>query len=157
MKFTWKESRTYPADAQAVGGELEKLRIASGGVLIPSAVVGRASNRKNVLHPLFEWDDKIAGVKFRKHQARLIIRALVIHVSEDEGLPPTGYVNVRIETEDGGIEQYYMTAVDAVTGKATREYILGQALRMADLFREKYRHLKELSEIIDAIENTLKD
>lgn len=157
MKFTWKESRTYPADAQAVGGELEKLRIASGGALLPSAVVARATNRKNVLHPLFEWDDKIAGIKFRKHQARLIIRAIVIHVSGDEGLPPTGYVNVKIETEDGGIEQYYMTAIDAVTGEATRAYVLAQALRAAERFREKYQHLKELAEIIDAIENALGD
>ncbi len=154
MIFTWKESRTYPADAQAVGGELEKLRAAAGGILLPSAVVDCASSKKSALHPLFEWNDKTAGIKFRKHQARLILRAIVIHMDEDEGLPPTGYVNVKIETEEGS-EQYYMTAIDAVSNEVTRAYVLAQALRAADRFREKYRHLEELAEIMAAIETAI--
>ncbi len=151
MIFTWKESRTYSVDPQRIGDELEKIRAASNGALVPSAVVKCASNRKNVLHPLFEWDDRQAATAFRKHQARMIIRGLVIHMDSEEDLPPTGYVNVVIETDEGS-EQYYTTAIDAVNNDVTRIYILAQALRSANYFRTKYRHLEELSAIINQMD-----
>lgn len=48
------------------------------GRLIPADVVAEAREATSPLHPAFEWDDNSAGEKWREHQARSLIRAVVV-------------------------------------------------------------------------------
>lgn len=83
--------------------------------LTPEAVVADARNPKSPLHKEFEWDDSIAGQKFRLHQARELIKRVRVHVQtttreirvaayvRDPALDPTvqGYVAVtRLRDDD---------------------------------------------------------
>lgn len=60
--------------------ELLKLKNRSG-VLEPQIVVETARSANHPLHDSFEWDDTVAGHKFRVEQARALIR---VHVTIEE-------------------------------------------------------------------------
>lgn len=64
-----------PADVAAA--ELENVRKTSGE-LIPENVVNAARSKTNPLHLAFEWDDSIAGQRFRLHQASQLTRSITI-------------------------------------------------------------------------------
>lgn len=48
------------------------------GRITPKAVVDRARPPDSPLHPLFEWDDSIAGDLHRQNQARTLIRTVKV-------------------------------------------------------------------------------
>ncbi len=50
------------------------------GSLTPKIVVAEARNEKHPLHSRFEWDDSIAGERFRITQASQLIRSVMVKV-----------------------------------------------------------------------------
>lgn len=50
----------------------------AGGVITPRAVVDDARNSDSPLHECFDWNDEIAGDKWRLVQARRLIRSVTI-------------------------------------------------------------------------------
>ena len=56
------------------------LKLAAAGTLTPEAVVADAKPAKSLLHGEFEWDDKIAGHKFRLDQARDMIASVRVYI-----------------------------------------------------------------------------
>jgi len=61
--------------AQGYGEELEKIKD-KHSKLTPQIIVEEASKHTSKLHKYFEWDDSVAGEKFRIHQARLLMCAI---------------------------------------------------------------------------------
>ena len=57
-----------------VSQELEEIRKRHIGILRPRDVVKYAENPDTALHDKFEWDDSLAGAKYRLQQAAEIIR-----------------------------------------------------------------------------------
>lgn len=64
--------------------ELERLRVANGGLLKPAKVVAAARAKHSVLHDCFEWDDKKAGNSYRLSQAQHLIRSFAIRYRDVE-------------------------------------------------------------------------
>ena len=58
------------------------------GCLTPAVVVAAAKAKTHPLHDRFEWDDKIAGARYRLDQARELIRSVKIEVLNDDRLGP---------------------------------------------------------------------
>ncbi len=54
------------------------------GELTPALLVDVARAPGHPLHPRFEWDDTVAGEKFRRHQARQLIRSVRIRVIDED-------------------------------------------------------------------------
>ena len=54
------------------------------GRLSPPDVVTEAQNPDSLLHEFFEWDDGIAGAKYRLEQARTLIRRVKFEILVDE-------------------------------------------------------------------------
>jgi len=52
------------------------------GSLTTSGVLLMAKNKTSALHNLFEWNDSVAAVKYRKNQARVIIKQYNINIKE---------------------------------------------------------------------------
>ena len=107
MKYEWKW-RAAPIDAQTVGEELERIRSLTGK-LLPKDVVKEAQKKKSPLHSAFEWDDEIAGEKYRVSQARTIIRSVLVMCEDAETAAPAF---VHIPKIKGG--QYYQNTKIAV-------------------------------------------
>ena len=107
MQYGWSR-RTGPLDPQIVGEELERIRSRSGK-LLPHEVVKESKPKRAPLHKAFEWDDAIAGNKYRVFQARNLIRSVRV-VREEKSSPAF----VHIPKPDGPYYQSTDVAVQNV-------------------------------------------
>lgn len=124
-------------DAEKVGKELEKLN----GDVTASAVVELAKNKKSEMHDYFEWDNEIAGQKYREKQARDLIRNIkVTFVKEEkESEPVRAYVNVKRFNGYSPIEKV-VKDVDAY------QMLLDRAYEELRVIKNKYAQLQEIQE-----------
>lgn len=86
MKCSWKINGIYKADADIIGNEIQSI----GSQFTTKDIVNKARDKNTQLHKLFEWNNKIAGEKYREIQAGDIIRNLVV---------------VKVNTESGASEK----------------------------------------------------
>ena len=111
MKYKWSRN-VAPISADVVGEELERIR-AKDGQLKPNAVVDESRPADAPLHKAFEWDDGIAGEKYRVHQARNIIRAVRVVKEDIKGQEVVTPQFVHVDK--GQSDRYYQSAEIAVS------------------------------------------
>lgn len=121
MVYKWKQDR-FDAEAQKVGEELERIEYKDA-----ESVVKAARKSKGELHKCFEWDDSIAGEEYRKEQARLVLRMLVVKTNVERGdevvtIYPRAYESVRYADDEGKPEK-------AMTYVPTRKALADPELR----------------------------
>ena len=138
----------FKVKSPAVIAELEAICTAGGGVLAPAAVVRQAKKRTSAMHGYFEWDDTDAAQKYREHQARLLIRAVII-VPPDDNEETHSFVNVVYNEA----EREYRHVIDVLSDDELRERLLASALDELKAFKRKYKQLKELVAVFAAIDN----
>ena len=133
---------------QAVIAALADIAEQNDGVLQVDAVIAAARPNDSPLHSKFTWDDTEAAHKWRQEQARALIRVTVHYL-------PQVKENVRVfvsltsdqQAEGGG----YRQLVAVMSNKDQREQLLEDAHADMERFRQKYRHLTELAEVITAM------
>ena len=108
MEYKWGH-RLVPIDANIVGKELERIRSLTGK-LKPVTVVEKAKPKRSPIHKAFEWDDGVAGEKYRVHQARNLIRAVRVVVDDGPEETVTRPQFVHIPEKD----PYYQSTEIAV-------------------------------------------
>ncbi len=91
MEYQWKQSTIFKADPTRVGKEIKRM----GNAVTPNEVLEKAKDERTELHKCFEWDDSIAGEKYRLRQAGEVLRSLVI-VQEVETEKGVQEVSVRM-------------------------------------------------------------
>ena len=132
--------------------ELEQLRIANGGELVPPEQVVEFArrNRRSALHAEFEWDDTAAAQQYRLEQARRIIR-LNINVlpTENGNVTVPMYVSLTSDRRTGG---GYRTLESVMNNDDLREQLLEQALTELQRVRRKYQTLQELTPVFSALD-----
>ena len=148
MTYEWK-NYNYPVSANDVGALIEKIEKKEGAVTAEN-VLDAARSKKSIIHDLFEWDDAVAGEKYRLSQAGRIIRALAI-VKEDpkENLPAVTRAFVNVGTRTDG---KFINVSLAMSQDETREIVLKHALDELCVFQNKYKGLKELETIFADID-----
>lgn len=128
--------------------EITRLCKERGGIIPPHALVEAAADEHSPLHPYFDWEDSVAAAKWRLHQARNLLRAVVTVI--DQVLPPVrAFVSLQ---EDRHSEGGYRPVRAVLGDAALRQSLLGQAIRDALTFRRKYHTLVEAAQIIAAID-----
>ena len=114
------------------------------GALTPRVVVDAARDPENPLHNRFEWDDSIAGEKYRLGQARELIRLAVEFVEA-----PDGPVKVRsfhsVNRADG---HRYEPISEIATDPFMSKLVLQAAEREWKALFVKYKHLAEFLETV---------
>lgn len=145
MKAAWKIEGFFKADAEKVASELDSL----GEQYTVSDVVEKASDIHSEMHSCFEWDDTVAGQKYRESQARLMIRQLVI-VRDNDGEPEK--TNIRLIVSTGKRDNTYTPTKLIVKKRDEYEALLERALAELRAFKQKYSTLAELEEIISLID-----
>lgn len=133
--------------------ELKRIASENGGLLQPETVVQEARPASSPLHSRFEWDNTVAGQQYRIWQARHLIR---ISVEVLAGTKESMNVFVSLSPDRNKESGGYRVLTDVLTDKQMRLQMLHDALEELELFREKYKRLKELSEIFSAIKKARK-
>lgn len=139
--------------SNAVIKELKRLAKENGGLLQPEAVVEAARPATSPLHSRFTWDDSIAGQQYRIWQARQLIRVSVeVLAGTNESCEVFVSLTPDRERESGG----YRVMAEVLSDEEMRNQMLSDALDELQLFREKYRKLKELASVFAAIKRVNK-
>ena len=146
--YKWKVNGICKVDADEVGKLCEGLEKGTG--LTAKNLVDASREEGSLLHDEFEWDDAVAGEKYREEQARKIIINLAVTVEDrEDGGAERAYVSI-----DRGSKSYEsITTVLADTEKTT--VLLDLALRDLQAFKRKYARLKELAGVFRAIDKLI--
>lgn len=128
--------------------ELETIRAARGGLLLPADVVAFARNPETALHAHFEWDDSKAAELARLAQARAVIRLCVTIVSE-EVKPTRAYVSLPSDRRAGG---GYRSTREVVTDDTRRAEMIRDAMERLQACRRKYADISELAQVWKAVD-----
>ena len=151
MVYKWTMSMFASVDANDVGKEIERIEKENGEVT-NKAVVDAARSKENVMHSLFEWDDAVAGEKYRLTQAASMIRALVV-VPENKGeYDKRAFVNIVENAENPKNIGRYINYDTAMSDEDMRKIVLKNALHELIVFKGKYKALKELAKVYEAID-----
>lgn len=140
MKAAWNINGIFKADAEKVSDELSAIKCT------PSNVVEHARNPKTELHKCFEWNDSIAGEKYREHQAQQVIRNLVIIKEETEEKTP-----IRLFYNTGDRTGEYKPVQLVMRKEDEYKNLLNKAQEELRVFKKKYHCLTELEEILSLI------
>ncbi|MBS4059691.1 MAG: hypothetical protein KG029_04780 [Bacteroidetes bacterium] len=142
-KFEWRTGYiSTKVVAQVVGEFLESLP-----EIKPDIVVEKAKESDNPLHPLFEWNDSIAGHKYRLGQASEIIRAVVIVEHEKpEFINQNAFVKVQ--------EVKTYKPIDTITTDDF-EFIRRAAYNELQSFIRKYSRIKGLESAVNILNEAI--
>lgn len=144
MSVTWNGFR-FSADAEKCYREIQSLEC-----ITPASIVDYARNEGTELHKCFQWDDSIAAENWRKQQARIIVSSLVVTVEKTTA----GSQKYRLIQHDDSTKEY-KPVVFTVRNMDEYSRLLAQAKRELRSFKERYKSITELSEVIEQIEIAL--
>jgi hypothetical protein len=128
--------------------ELRRIHDRQNGELSPAAVVKAAKPVNHPLHNQFEWDNTVAGHKYRLVQAAALIREQRVEYARDARGPKT--VREYTSTYVAGSNQRgsYKATEDVMANELSAAIVLRNFERaLADLKRQ-YGHLKEFSNML---------
>jgi hypothetical protein len=148
-KYSWKID-FFQTDANKVGKELEKIE--QNGDLNTEAIVEYARNPKTTLNKMFEWDNTIAGEKYRIIQAsRIITNIQVDYIGKDEdGDEKPKQVRAFVKTTKKTKESYQN--IEAVVSDAGKyAMLLEKAYKELNGTKNRYKELEEIQELLKDI------
>lgn len=149
FKYEWSGFK-YAVSAQTVGEECEKIE-ARDGAVTQESLVDSARSEGSAIHGLFEWDDRIAGEKWRLNQARVILSNLKVTVLDSGGQEPQK-VRAYLNPNPIDARASYFNVQQSMQDLDLRSGVLARAEKELRCFTEKYRTLTELCTIFDSIE-----
>lgn len=116
------------------------------GSLTGQAVVEAARDEAHPLHSRFEWDDSVAGEKFRVVQANELIRSVKVNFVTDGGPSDLrGFVSVsRPDTP----AREYIPVEEVAQDPMISKLVLRDAEREWRELLARYGHLKEFIEMV---------
>jgi len=143
--------------AQAYGEELVKIAKENKNRLKPEMVLDESRKKGSVLHDYFEWDDSLAGEKYRIEQARYLIRSIKITIEHgDEKYEVRSFISLMIQNGDVKPERKYIPSEVVFKDKVFRKQAIKEAMSEFIAIQMKYRDIKELAEIFSAIKEVQK-
>lgn len=139
---SWKVPK-YKATAQEAYDEISTLE-----EITPKNVVDLARNVNSKIHDDFEWDNEIAGEKWRIKQAREMIQLLVFEDKEKEELQePVRVLQISTKTS------VYQPVKMIVQQQDEYQTLLKRAKAELEAFKRRYQSIVELESIFEAIDN----
>jgi hypothetical protein len=135
---SWKIPK-FKADANKAYEEISKL-----DSITPQNVVNLARNENSVLHDDFEWNDTIAGAKYRETQAREMIRMFVFTPAEEHNEPTRVFQITQTAT-------VYEPVTMILQREDEYQTLLKRAKNELLAFKKRYENLVELETIFAEI------
>lgn len=148
MKYTWSNV-WYKQDANKVGKELESIK--DIGELTNKEILEYVEKHRDTeLAKCFEWDNEIAGKKYRLKQATDILCSISIVI--DENKEPIEKTRVYVSTKKKDDEQRtFKKLVDVLDDDEEYKALVQKARKELDSCQEKYRSIIKLQDLKDII------
>ena len=143
-------SGLFKNPAEVAGPVCQNLRETVG--LTPKNLVDASRDPSAPLHNEFEWNDTIAGEKYRQEQARCIIRHLITERIDTE---QARKARDRSFVSTGEQTGAYVPLREALTNTKWRDNLMKAARRDMEVFVAKYHRLEELSGVIRKMKEIL--
>lgn len=114
------------------------------GQLTPVLLVDLARDPEHPLHARFEWDDSLAAEKWRLEQAGQLLR---VTFRPDPSKPRDlrAFVAVRGEATP---KADYVPTTEALADDFTRELLLRQMKRDAEMFNRRWKDMAEYADVV---------
>lgn len=138
--YSWAIPK-YKVGVDVAINELSKLKEKT-----PHNIVELARDENNPLHGEFEWNDTVAGEKYREIQAREMLRCIIQHEEDESGKEIT--IRAFVNTTETNV---YDTIEAVVRNETEYENLLKTALKELESFKKKYHSLKELKPVFEAM------
>ena len=138
--YSWAIPK-YKIGVDVAVSELSKLKEKT-----PHNIVELARDENNPLHGEFEWNDTVAGEKYREIQAREMLRCIIQHEEDESGKEIT--IRAFVNTTETNV---YDTIEAVVSNETEYENLLKTALKELESFKKKYHSLKELKPVFEAM------
>jgi hypothetical protein len=143
-----KGSMIKKEKVQAYGEFLWNFKEENGNVITPAQVIEAAKPKKSPIHDFFEWDNEVAGEKYREWQARYLLGRIevVITVDGDEQDIKAFHNIVTVVPEDGseGRERGYVTVADLRENPDYLDIVLEDAKKEIVFWEKRYSQYKRL-------------
>jgi hypothetical protein len=148
MIYKWKDGSHHRIDPQIAGEELERIRTWNNGRLEPIGVVEASSVPGAPLHDAFDWNDKVAGHKWRLEQAGAMIRHIAVMVEgSTSNAPVRAFVSVKRDED-----RSYTSLQHAMSDEQLRAQVVAAALSELEAWQRRHAELIELAKIFSAID-----
>jgi hypothetical protein len=118
---------------------------AEHGRLTPAALVEAATPKTHPLHSRFEWDNKVAGHKYRLSQARELIRVVKTAYVDAKGAPERVRFFHAIPDEQG---MAYQPADEVVHNDVATQILLNSMEREWRALRKRYERFAEFKSMV---------
>ena len=154
MVYKWKAGAHINADAQVAGELCDRLdkekRLTAENLLDECRPEGAP------LHDVFEWDDRIAGEKYRTQQAAHVIRCVItVPDKKQEDEKPKqkpAFLLISSHSKNDPKKGTYVSTDTALSNPDHRQTVLRNALRELIAFKKKYYMLTELAGVFKEID-----
>lgn len=156
IKYVWKNDEYVSlknasvADPQKIGEALKNIEEKDSGRMPTEAIVAAATNKANVLHPHFEWDNKVAAHSYRLQQARHLVSLIRVEDANTGDNVPAYY---SIADKHGTA---YRSHDKVVTSHELQLSVLRQAERDLSAFMTRYRALQDVCSLVKPAKDALK-
>ncbi len=157
-KYEWR-TNIYPVSAGVAAEEIQRIEKAQG-VVTAENVLDESRSEEATLHDCFEWDDGLAGEKWRLKQSSDLIGNIVrVSIADtDENNEQQVRVRAFLNSEDKykcgiGTKGAFVSVDTALSDKNIRETVLKNAIRELIAFKNKYATLSELGNVLSAIDD----
>lgn len=146
----WFPNFDAPCSASIARREIRKLRNEHGQTTARS--LWKSQRAKNApMHSSFEWDNVMAADAHRDHQARVLMRCIVVQYEELEE-PRQLMVNTR-----KGESRGYCELQDAVADPDKELVTLKQARSLVSRTKRRIEHIKEAAKLVNEMNGFLID
>jgi hypothetical protein len=115
------------------------------GKLTPTAVVEEAQDEAHPLHSHFEWDDSIAGHRYRLQQGQELIRSVKIVYRESDGKPSSIRAWTSIRKDTG---YTYEPTEEVIKDDIKTKIVLAEMKREWLAFKRRYEQFGEFRDLI---------
>ena len=159
---------TYVADgtmsqenAQRYGEAIIAIHERKPAGIYPRDVVEDARKDTSVLHDAFEWDDSVAGEKYRIEQAGQLLRTIKVQFSKYYDEPIRAFISINLleieeEVEPGESTRVNRRVEQVMNNDVQRTYIMKQLQKELRSFERRLRRFEEFGEVVDSIQKYLK-
>lgn len=115
------------------------------GALTPRLVVDEARNEEHPLHSRFEWDDAVAGEKYRLDQAQRLIQVVKLSFTDGKGKEQSVRAYQSVRREDG---HTYVPSEEVVADPFLLQLVLMDMKREWKSLQERYGHFSQFAQMI---------